>query len=137
MLVLLSFTGCNSSPELFPATGKVIYNGEPLRFGRVMLQPEVGNVSQAEIQPDGTFEVSTYKQGDGIAPGSYRVSVMCYEGHNPAAKQVQSDQLEGMSLGKSLIPLKYTRARSSGLNAAISPDEPNEILLELKGPPPR
>lgn len=128
-------TGCGGGPELVPVTGKVMYNGQPLPFGVVMFQPNAGQPAQGEIQPDGTFTLSSFKPDDGAVIGTHRVSVLCFQGHDPAviAKRQPGDQ---SSLGSSLLPLDYARGATSGLTAEVTPDmEP--LQFELKGKPLR
>lgn len=134
LAALAIISGCTTHPPMTPVTGKVVYNGEPLKFGVVMFHPTKGQVAQAEIQPDGTFNLSTFKEEDGVIPGHYRVSVLCYEAHDPKRASSGDGEGGGMWLGKPLIPLKYTRANSSGLTAEILPKDTPEIVLELQGP---
>lgn len=125
--------GCAEEPPLATVQGKVLHNGQPLEFGVVMFHPSRGQVAQAKINPDGTFSLSTFRASDGVLPGSYRVSVLCYEGHDPSGSGPREDEGGGVWLGKSLIPLKYTRANSSDLVATIASDGPQpEIVLNLE-----
>lgn len=43
--------------ELADVTGKVTYNGEPLKMGTVMFQPASGAFASGEIKPDGTYSL--------------------------------------------------------------------------------
>src|SRR5438045_7936151 len=81
MLVVLA--GCNRGPKMVPVTGKVIYNGRPLEFGVVMFQPPSGQPAQGKIQPDGTFNLSTYRLNDGVVLGKHKVRIACYESMRP------------------------------------------------------
>ncbi|TWU21804.1 hypothetical protein [Bythopirellula polymerisocia] len=126
--------GCSQPPPMTSVKGKVLYNSEPLKFGVVMFHPPKGQVAQAEIQSDGTFDLSTFRKEDGVIPGHYKVSVLCYEAHDSEKAKLLDDEEGGMLLGKSLIPLKYTRANSSGLTADIQLEGTPEVVLELQGP---
>lgn len=123
--------GCKRNPRVVPVRGKVLYNGQPLPFGSVMFQPDKGQPAMADIGTDGSFTLSSYGPNDGAVPGKHAVSVSCYEGQRPGKAG------GGDSLGKLLIPLKYTRFGSSGLSADVQDTagkEPQEIVLELTGP---
>ena len=125
-------SGCKQTPRVVPVAGKVLYNGKPLPFGNVMFQPDRGQAAVGDIQADGSFTLSSYTANDGAVPGKHSVSVSCYEGHRPGKAG------SGDSMGKLLIPLKYTRFGSSGLTADVndtSDGKPQEIVLELSGPP--
>jgi hypothetical protein len=81
VLALSLCWGCGSSEGPYvgttvPVKGKITYKGKPLTQGQITLEPEsAGREAHGSIQPDGSFELSTYKQGDGAVPGTHRVSV--------------------------------------------------------------
>jgi hypothetical protein len=130
-LLVAPGSGCKRNPRVVPVSGTILYNGKPLPFGSVMFQPDKGQAAVGDIQADGSFKLSSYGPNDGAVPGKHKVSISCYEGHRPG-------KASGDSLGKLLIPLKYTRFGSSGLTADIndtSDGKPQEIVLELSGPP--
>ena len=131
MAAIFAFgSGCKQTPRVVPVAGKVLYNGKPLPFGSVMFQPDQGQAAVGDIQADGSFKLSSYGPDDGAVPGKHKVSVSCYEGHRPG-------KASGDSLGKLLIPLKYTRFGSSGLTAEVQDTagkDPQEVILELSGP---
>ncbi|MEX1230737.1 MAG: hypothetical protein WEB58_10880 [Planctomycetaceae bacterium] len=58
-LLLGSFSGCGGDDtpvrEYADVAGKVTYNGEALKRGKVMFQPPNGSIIVGEIQPDGTY----------------------------------------------------------------------------------
>jgi hypothetical protein len=124
--------GCKRNPRVVPVSGIVYYNDKPLPYGTVMFQPDKGQPASGEIQPDGTFKLSSYGPDDGAVPGRHLVSVSCYEGQRPAA-QTQVQQGDG-SLGRLLIPLRYTRLASSGLTAEIKDESSQTVELRLTGP---
>jgi len=129
--VCLGTLGCGGGGEfpVAPAEGKVLYRGTPLQFGSVMFQPEAGPPARGDIQPDGTFVLSTYGDGDGAIIGKHQVRITCYESQSPNAPP--PDPNREPTLGKSLIPEKYARLHSSGLNAEVK--ETNEpFVFELQ-----
>lgn len=130
-LCFVSGVGCKRHPRVVPVRGKVLYNGQPLPFGAVTFQPDKGQPAVGDLTADGSFTLSSYGPDDGAVPGRHLVSVVCYENMRPG-KQKQGD-----SLGKLLIPLKYTRLGSSGLSVEIKDDagsQAQDIVLELTGP---
>ena len=99
--------GCNSNPETAPVEGKVLLDGKPLKFGSVMFQnAKGGQPATGEIQPDGSFTLSTYAPEDGAVVGEHRVRITCYSMQDPAVR-AQAGPM-GDSLGILLIPQKYT-----------------------------
>lgn len=122
--------GCGDPVEMAPIAGTVNYKGVPLKFGTVMFQPIAGGQpAHGVIQPDGSFVLSTYNIGAGTRIGTNRVSVRCYENQDPAKSGGQF--AGGQSLGRLLIPIKYTMASSSGITIDVKPDGNSPVNLEL------
>jgi hypothetical protein len=123
-----SVVGCNKvNRPLAPLRGKVTFNGKPLRFGGVMIEHDSGQPATGAIQSDGTFTMITDREGEGAVVGKHRVRVGCYEGQDP------TKQLPGVerSIGKLLIPARYTAFETSGLSVEVRPGENEPLLLNL------
>lgn len=130
LVALLTAVGCGRPPVVAPAQGKVTYNGQPLKYGTVMFQPDKGGQpAQGEIRPDGTFVLWTMEPGDGARIGPNKVAVFCYESQDPskAAERTAGEQ----SLGKLLIPAKYVTFNTSGLTAEVKPEANEPFVFEL------
>lgn len=132
LLAMTVFPGCKRNPRVVPVSGIVMYNNKPLPFGSILFQPEKGQMAVGEIQVDGTFKLSSYGPNDGAVPGRHLVSVNCYEGQRPGSKQPEGGEV---SMGKLLIPLKYTRLGTSGLSADVGDAPTQNIEIKLEGPP--
>jgi hypothetical protein len=76
--LVISAAGCGAS--LAPVTGKVTWNGEPVKGGTLIFSPVTesanapGRPGSAEIQSDGTFVVSTERPRDGAVVGRHRIT---------------------------------------------------------------
>ena len=92
--VLVVLAGCGAEeeirPDLSPAAGSLMINGEPAAGAMLVFDPADGKEfdargtrPRATVQEDGTFEVTTYQQGDGAPAGDYQVAVLWFE--NPDA----------------------------------------------------
>lgn len=131
LLLLIACAGCGRSDRrpTAPVEGKVLYRGQPLKFGAVTFQPEAGPPAVGQIQPDGTFRLSTYGQNDGAIIGKHRVSVTCMDNQAPDAPP--PDPNKEPPLGKPLIPAKYLSPQTSGIAVEVkSRNEP--FILELR-----
>ena len=126
-LLIAWATGCSRGPEIVPVSGKVLYNGEPLKFGGVMFQPNAGQPARAAIQPDGTFVLTTDSLSDGATVGRNRVRVTCYDSQNPNATPSEGEA----ALGRLLIPKKYTDIDTSGIEIDIPRGGKSDIVIEL------
>jgi hypothetical protein len=70
--------GCGTGANVAPVSGIVNMDGKPLPGGRIMFEPLasgedklVGKPAYAEIQPDGSFVLSTFGDGDGAVVGKH------------------------------------------------------------------
>lgn len=112
-VALIACEGCgqtsSATPLLtVPVKGKVSYKGQPLTRGTILFEPEgMGKDGHGEVQPDGTFVLTTYKPGDGAVIGAHRVAVTGGAGKGSTGK----------------IPGKYGSLGSSKLTVEVSPDK--------------
>jgi hypothetical protein len=98
ILVLLTIwtasIGCGSGSELpfVPVSGELTFNGLPppasgsINFVMVRgsgLSGLPDRPGSAVFGTDGKFEVSSYKKGDGLLPGTYQAKIVCFVG-NPS-----------------------------------------------------
>lgn len=124
------YAGCGQR-EYAPVSGKVLYRGEPLKFGSVMFQPEAGQPARGQIQEDGSFYLSTNGDGDGARIGRNLVRVTCFETQQPLPDGSFTGE---PGLGKSLIPEQYNSPEHSGLVVDVPPEGKSDVVLELKDP---
>jgi hypothetical protein len=119
-VLLASGSGCSSGsgtlPSLIPVKGKVTYKGKPLTKGVVKFEPDgYGRKARGQLQSDGTFVLTTDKDGDGAVAGHHQVSITG-TGSHPA---------------KEVVPKKYTQRVTSQLTADVDPEH-TEFVFELK-----
>lgn len=128
---LLTMAGCDSGPEMVPVEGKVIYQGSPLEFGGVMFQPVGGgDLARGQIEPDGTFVLTTKTVGDGVKRGPCRVRVTAFEAQQHGGDR---SKFEGETpLGNSVIPSKYQSFGASGIEIEVTQDLPQPVIIELE-----
>src|SRR5690242_18448298 len=79
LAVALLSAGCGR-PKLVPVTGRVVHKGEPLTAGSIWFHPAAGSArpeekASCQLQLDGSFKMRTYPYGNGVAPGSYKVTL--------------------------------------------------------------
>jgi hypothetical protein len=91
LLCLIASVGCGGGTEegrldVYPASGKVIIQGQPASGVLVVLHPAEGSLAaQKGVQPsgttkeDGTFQLSSYEQDDGAPPGEYTATVQWFQ----------------------------------------------------------
>jgi serine/threonine-protein phosphatase CPPED1 len=109
--------------------GKVTRDGVPLPNAQVIYWlpdpkdkegKKATRVSDAWVEADGTYRMSMYQANDGLAEGTYRITVTQREPFfEPTGK-----------LGKNRLPAKYAEHATSELTATIKSGS-NEVNLEL------
>lgn len=128
ILALAPWWGCGrGTPETVPVRGRVTFRGGPWPQPGVIHflphQPHPGYPSRpgwGHFDHDGQFVVTSWQPGDGLVPGTYGVSVECWE---------VPESMEKPGSGKSCVPPKYQSSRTSGWVVVVEPGKP---LLDLR-----
>jgi len=113
----VSVIGCSNHVGL---SGRVVYsdNGEPVTTGEVQFTTPTF-IARALIKPDGTFVAGSYRERDGLPPGTYEVAVVSTdENFNP------------------LVDMKYSNPISSGLSITIDKTTRGIEFVVGRAPPP-
>lgn len=131
--MLAQATGCNrsSAPDTVQVRGHVTLAGKPVTAGTVMFEPlEVAEglpkrPATGALQPDGTYELSSFAAGDGALPGKYKVAIISFTG-GPTPEEPNRPERWN-------IPKKYGSTATSGLtqDVPVEADEPLVIDFEL------
>lgn len=117
-LGLAACAGCGSQAATYvgstvPVKGTVTCKGKPLSSGEIRFEPDSGGrEAHGAIGADGSFELTTYSQGDGAVPGTHRVAVA------------------GTSR-KDNVPLKFRNPSSSKIEVEVAEGK-GEYAIELK-----
>jgi hypothetical protein len=132
-LILLSLAGVSSiagcGDGLVKVQGEVFLDEKPLPNADIALIPqEGGRLVSGKSDAQGKFALTTTKPGDGVKPGTYKVSVTAREVKFAA----KAGEVEGFVENHVwLAPEKYSNAETSGLVVAIQPSDP-ALQLKLK-----
>ena len=124
-LVAVALAGCGKPAyqlETAPVHGKVTLDGQPLASGYVVVPTARGRMASGKIQPDGTYVMTTYEEGDGVQVGTHPVVV----------NELPPDEFSPVPAHERVpIPARYTSAGTSGLTVDVRPDEENVLNLNL------
>lgn len=123
-LCLISIAGCESPVATHPVTGKVVLaNGTPVGGGIIKFRTtsQEGETVKAhgQIQADGSFELTTFDEGDGALEGDHEVILF-----SPATSD------GGGAAATANFPQKYRKYETSGLQFHVSPGE-NDFVIEI------
>src|SRR5688500_4539913 len=98
ILLCVLLAGCDSGmPRTIPVTGKVLFDGDPPpATGTVYFTvpaDAAGSMTPAtgDFDATGVFRAKTFKPGDGLLPGRFKLRLECYETPpNMEGKEVKS-----------------------------------------------
>ena len=123
VIVGADLVGCGPPPppkrEFAPVTGKVTYQGQPLKLGQIMFQPPSGSVIVGEIKSDGTYSL------DGVV-GSNSITIISKD----PQPEMKADDPKSKKAPKSYIPEIYGTP-SSNLRFDVKAG-PNKADFDLK-----
>ncbi len=140
---IVSLCGCSGSQEtgqtpVFPAKGKIIFQGKPLDDATVNFVSTSGKpVARGSTDENGEYTVSTYKEGDGAAEGEVVVLVTKMESSAPKTASTEygaSAPYPGSkSSSKYIVPKIYTNRDTSPLKVTVTTDEAKNVFdFEIK-----
>ena len=118
-------SGCqgDQSATPVPASGVVTYNGDPVAGAYVLFVPEEGPKASATTDADGSFDLMTIKEKDGVVPGPCRIAI---------EKRAPLDPKDPYVAPKSLIPERYSSIKDSGLSETVNAEGENFFSIDLK-----
>ena len=128
----LAAGGCGPGlPETAPVQGTVTYDGKPVTQGKIAFFPETGRPASGQIQPDGTYTLTTFSTDDGALLGKHVVTIESMTstgGEQPKSfEQEMARALDptkrppGQPVAKWLVPERYSNRNTSGLTAEVAP----------------
>jgi hypothetical protein len=127
---LLLVSGCGGGlPETAPVRGVVTFDGKPLsgfQHAAVAFTPSAGRPAKGVISlNDGSFELSTYKSGDGARVGRHTVAVSATV-DEPNSKT--DDRYPGVRF---VIPEKFADRDTAGLVYEVN-TRSNVVEIQLR-----
>jgi hypothetical protein len=137
LLGLTAGCGKGSKLEVHHVKGIVKYNGKPMAGGGsiLFLPVEGGSGKEASgfIAEDGTFQLTTYEQGDGAPEGEYKVVINQTTANEPDGG---SDDGKAPAASQNVpeadhIPLIYADPSSTPLRKTVSQGG-NEFEIDLQ-----
>jgi hypothetical protein len=122
----LVLAGCGpDQPKTAVVRGKVTFQGKAVPNGTILFMPASGPSAQGEIQPDGSYTLTTFRKGDGAVLGKHTVVIVAMKDMGDTLPEARSP------LPPPLVPDKYTSAATSDLRAQVE-DKENTIDFQLQ-----
>lgn len=118
-LAALCVAGCGGDPNLvpvYPTTGTLTMGGEPFGPTLIHLRPmeEDGRMVVGTVDEQGKITFTTFKTGDGVPAGKYRVLVAMKMGPPPRP-----------------MPKIYRTPEASPLMVTVEEKEKNELKITM------
>jgi hypothetical protein len=129
--------GGETGPEVYPVSGTVLYNGNPVEGAVVAFQGETATkLATGTTDPQGRFQLTTYEADDGAVPGKHKVTVTKITGgggggSGTASMEEAYESTESATQAKNELPSKYEVAGTSPLEFTVSADDTNDFKIEL------
>jgi hypothetical protein len=115
----LLLSGCGDDrPKTALVRGTVTYRNKPVPNGTIIFIPADGTAATGTIGRDGSYTLTTFRQGDGAILGTHKVVVM-------ALKETDNTP------APPIVPLKYMSQTASDLRAEVQEGE-NTINFDLE-----
>jgi hypothetical protein len=111
---------CSSGRRpVYPVRGQVLVKGKPAFHAQVTFHPVVDNSPEAVhpvgiVDEEGSFTLTSYKQGDGAPEGEYLVTVQWFLATKPRNASADDDYITVNHL-----PPRYGSTETSGLRATV------------------
>ena len=130
---LVGCTGNPGGPELAPVSGTVKYKGQPLPNAMVVFHPQGEGSFSASGMTDasGAYSLMAPPHGLGAKPGKFSITVEARGPDKPPAGQTAVVPGGPSIQGDLLIPAKYTKPDTSGLEAEVKSGK-NTFDFDLK-----
>ncbi len=125
-LLVCLLAGCSDPrPKTAVVQGTVTYKGKPVPNGTVNFVPAEGPAATGEIRSDGSYRLTTFRQGDGAILGMHKVVIVAMQDQSGQAVEAYTP------LPPPIVPLKYTSLATTDLKAEVK-DQENTINFDLK-----
>lgn len=126
-ICFLAASGCSSQLETYPVKGMVEFeNGRPVVLGTVeFLSLDHKLNASGTIQEDGTFELTTFEEGDGAVAGKHKCVVIQMVIGEDITRSHRASTV-------GVVDPRYGSYDTSGLDATITEGK-NEVKLIVRG----
>jgi len=94
-------------PQLAPVDGVLTLDGQPVAGATLQFIPKEGRPAVGRTDQNGKYALTTFVDGDGALPGTYRVAI------------VLNRQRDGKT--EWIVPRRYSDPKTSGLTVSVAP----------------
>jgi hypothetical protein len=130
LLVVAAALGCGESETRVPVhrvKGMITFQGQPISGAFLSLHPKSAApdvpAPRASVNPDGSFELSTFEGSDGAPEGKYFVTVKWYKPVKVKGEVVS---------GPNALPAKFSNPKTSGIEVTVASGQNELPTIQLK-----
>ena len=132
--------GCGEEPSfkttvpVFPASGKILYQGKPLAGVVLLFHSTDFNQkikSQATADDDGKFVVTTFKSADGAPEGDYIITLVVPSNESDSTREDAATESRLRKEGPVRFPSKYQNPTTSPLKVKVTKNQPDLGVLGI------
>lgn len=140
LFFFMAILGCGeessfkSPVPVFPASGKILYQGKPLAGIILIFHPVDVNQkikSQATTGDDGKFVATTFKTADGVPEGDYTITLTVSSNESDSAREDAAIERKSRKEGQVRFPPKYQNPATSSLKVKVTKNQPDLGILEI------
>lgn len=143
LLVIASTMGCSGDDRVATVQGTVTLDGEPVGDASVTFMPKEGGRPAFGItDADGTYRLTTFKDGDGAMIGEQLVTITAVDEEVSSKAAAAAEEMGSLSevmqpRAKQIwrVPQVYSESDTSGLEFAVQRGETNQADFDLKSKP--
>ena len=139
VLMLVACLGCGGRAQVH---GKVVFSdGSPLTYGTVNFTSGE-TICKGQIEKDGTFKMRTFKPGDGVPKGTYKVyitdTLQFGETGNTQTTGDDADAavIEQIGVATNTIPLVYSNPDQSPFPQVTVKGSIKDLVLTIESSAP-
>ena len=141
---MLVLAGCeHKGLNTAAVSGHVSYRGKPVTEGRITFYPVDGRAASGAIGPDGSYKLTTVREGDGALLGHHQVTIEARQVTGRPDYKGFAEEIRGVRKGDGtrfktgivlLVPDRYSHRESTPLTAEVKEGK-NTINFNLPGEP--
>lgn len=133
--IISLIAGCSGDSNMQKVSGTIKAKGKVVTYGQIVFYPQGGGrPSVGIIGSDGGYELTSKKRGDGVAIGSYDVTITAIKPNTrkPSTAMSVEEETSAEMLREDervtwLFPMKFSERRTTTLTAEVTAGEPNVI----------
>lgn len=116
--------GCNRQPATYSVQGQIQFpSGAAVRVGTVEVRSRsLGINARGAIEPDGSFQLTTFSPGDGAVEGIHDCVVV---------QMVIAEDVRQSASAFGVVDPKHGSYKTSGLTIDVKPDSENKVILKV------